>query len=196
VLELRDAVDHEIVGEGLKTSYRDGAWAVAGLGAFVRRRQSNGHACTAQKPEQSRLCGSTIKAGRMRAPSRRSTLSIAAGDPAGISRSSSLKRRTVSVSGRGSSPAIFTIRIRTVWVQRRGVNPYLGGSLCPGRRLDQSLIDRHRHRRRAQDITEIVGQCTKLQAYHISGKGTARQPCPFDRTLSFLIHCSRIPRFL
>ena len=39
--------------------------------------------------------------------SRRSRLSIAARDHAGISRSSSSKRRAVSVSGRGSSPAIF-----------------------------------------------------------------------------------------
>jgi hypothetical protein len=41
----------------------------------------------------------------MRAPSRRSTNSIAAGDPA---------RRAVSVSGRGSCPASSTIWIRTL----------------------------------------------------------------------------------
>ena len=53
---------------------------------------------------------------------------IAAGDLAGISRSSSLKRRAVSVSGRGSFPAIFTIRIRTLWA------PKMRGQPMPGRK--------------------------------------------------------------
>ena len=55
-----------------------------------------------------------IRAGRMKAPSRRPRLWIAAGVPAGISQSSSLKLLVVSVSGRGSSPAISTIQIRTL----------------------------------------------------------------------------------
>jgi Bacterial transglutaminase-like N-terminal region len=46
----------------------------------------------------------------------------------GISRSSSSKRRAVSVSGRESSPAISTIRIKTLW------GPQLRGRPMPGRR--------------------------------------------------------------
>ena len=109
--------------------YPDPAGRLQGLGAGVRRRQSDGHACPAQGPERRRLRMDLLsEPGGRGHPVADPRLWIAAGDPAGISRSSSSKRRAVSVSGRGSSPVISTIRIRTLW------GPEMRGRPMPGRK--------------------------------------------------------------
>jgi hypothetical protein len=47
---------------------------------------------------------------------------------------------------------------------------------------EQSLIGSARQR--AQEITESVGQCMKLETNRIEGKGTKRQPRPLDRAFA------------
>jgi hypothetical protein len=42
------------------------------------------------------------------------------------------------------------------------------------------------HRQRPHEIAKVVRQGMKLQANRIGGEGSARQPGPFDRTLTFL----------
>ena len=101
-------------------------------------------------------------------PHTRSRLGI----PAGILRSCSLKRRAVSVSGRGSCPAISTIRIRTL------LGPETRGQPMPGRRSIEAAImgfearrpqdGRHRRHQAAGDWHLPKAQRAKTMA------GTAR----------------------
>jgi len=77
----------------------------------------------------------------MRAHSRRPRLWIAAGVPAGISLSSSLKLLGVSVLGRGSSLAISIIRIGTLWGAKVWGRPMPGRKSCAGRGLDYLRSD-------------------------------------------------------
>jgi len=45
-------------------------------------------------------------------------------------------------------------------------------------------LRRVRHRQRAHEVAEVVGQHMEPQADGIGSEGTARQPSPLDRTLS------------
>ena len=75
--------------------------AVAGLGAGVRRRNPTDTLALLKDLSAGVSGWIRYQSREDEAPSRRPRLWIAAGDPAGISRFSLLKRRAVSVSSKG-----------------------------------------------------------------------------------------------
>ena len=153
---LGDRLSLSLFGRRMDRPRRADHPAISGPGRTAARN-GRGRSSAAIGPIRSRCSrtsapafphGSATRAGRTKARSRRSKLWIAAGAPAGISRSCSSKRRAVSVSAQDRLRLPLQSRSEPDGIDRRRIDPRLGRSLRVRRRLDQLRSDQPQRRRR------------------------------------------------